>query len=76
MNIEDLKELKMGALAKTILLRELERLEKKSNWEPLKAADIGSLEKMTKLYCALMDDLRKNLENSTIEKLKKLDKPE
>jgi len=72
MKIEDLKELQMGAIAKTTILRELQRLEQKSNEAPLKAAEIGALEKLTKLYCALMDDLRKNIDTNIVEKLQKL----
>lgn len=66
--LEDLKEIEIGRIAKNIILREMKRLDQKTN---LTAADIGSLEKLTKLYCSLMDDMRRNLDSNLIEKLQK-----
>lgn len=67
--IKDLTELQIGKIAKEIILREMKKLESKDD---LKVADIGTLEKLTKLYCALMDDMRKNIDGNLLEKLKKL----
>ena len=75
--VEQFQELQIGSISKDIILREIKKLQAMSitggeDNEGLNLAQIASLEKLTKLYCALMDDMRKNLDSNLMDKLKKL----
>jgi hypothetical protein len=67
--MNDYKEIQIGGIAKEIILREMRKLNNKDELLPV---DVAVLEKLTKLYCALMDDMRKNIDSNLLEKLQKM----